>query len=156
MQQDGKLLRFGVAHAESALGRSRSIPRDLTRAPVKRVAVTALKLLRRCAGVGLIKEVRTVLNYYPYQRASDGLRLGRGACFPLSWGISALCSLLSIEGLKGGATMQIPVIVNFEVLITDEKDAACVADIADTLHTYGLIDEIQHVTILAKCEDLPY
>lgn len=52
--------------------------------------------------MGLFKEVRTVLNYFPYSRASDGLRLGRGACFPLSWGISALCSLLSIVGLKGG------------------------------------------------------
>ena len=97
-----------------------------------------------------------MLNIHPYQRASDGLRLGRGACFPLSWGISALRSLLSIVGLKGGETVHIPVIVNFEVLITDEKDAAWVADIADTLHAYGLIDEIQHVTILAQCEDLPY
>lgn len=52
--------------------------------------------------------------------------------------------------------MSEPILINFEVLVTNEKDAEYVADIADTLHTFGLIDSTQYVTIYAQCVDLPY
>lgn len=79
-----------------------------------------------------------------------------GLVSPMHGGLlrSAPCS--QSRDRKEVGHMNRPILINFEVLVTNEKEAAYVENIADTLYAYGLIDKDQHITILAQCEDLPY